>query len=188
MNQLAVTSREIGQIIEVITQISQQTNLLSLNASIEAARAGEHGRGFAVVAGEVKKLAEQSSNSAGQITELVNAIRDEIDKAQQSMQSATDEVTVGIKVVHTAGGLFSEIERFVNEVSSQVQEVSAAAEQISVGTVQVVQSIEEIASVAQATASGSQNVSAATQEQLASMEQISSSSSASRTRRKSCSC
>jgi methyl-accepting chemotaxis protein len=174
--RLADTSQEIGQITEAITQIAQQTNLLSLNAAIEAARAGEHGRGFAVVANEVKKLAEQSSKSAEQIAGLIHSICDEIEKAQESMQSATKEVSVGMEVVQTAGSLFSEIERFVDEVGNQVREVSAATQQISVGTTQVVQAIEGIAGVAQTTAAGTQNVSAAAEEQLASMEEISASS------------
>ncbi|WP_171684720.1 methyl-accepting chemotaxis protein [Paenibacillus planticolens] len=178
ITQLAVTSQEISRITEAITQISQQTNLISLNAAIEAARAGEHGRGFAVVADEVKKLAGQSSQSAEKIADLIHVIQDEIDKVQESMQSATEEVILGIEVVHTAGSLFSEIEHFVDEVNSQAREVSAATQQISAGTTQAVQAIEGIASVAQATASRTQNVSAAAEEQLASMEEISASSSA----------
>ncbi|AJY76718.1 methyl-accepting chemotaxis protein [Paenibacillus beijingensis] len=178
ITQLAAASQEIGQITTAITQIAQQTNLLSLNASIEAARAGEQGRGFAIVANEVKKLSEQSSNSAEQIAELIESIRDEIDKAQQSMQTAAKEVGVGMEVVHSAGSLFSEIERFVDDVGSQVREVSEATQHISDGTQQVVQSIQAISAVAQTSASGTQNVSAAAEEQLASMEEITASSSA----------
>ncbi|WNR44858.1 methyl-accepting chemotaxis protein [Paenibacillus roseipurpureus] len=175
--QLAVTSKEISQITEAITEISQQTNLLSLNAAIEAARAGEHGRGFAVVADEVKKLAGQSAQSTEKIEGLIRTILAEIDKVQASTQSAVKEVNLGMEVVHTAGHLFSEIEQSVDEVNSQVRQVSAATLQISAGTTQVVQAIEGIASVAQAAASGTQNVSAAAEEQLASMQEISSSSS-----------
>lgn len=176
ITRLSYTSQEIGQITEAITQIAKQTNLLSLNASIEAARAGEHGRGFSIVAGEVRKLAEQSSQSTKKITDLICSIRDEINKAQGSMQSATKEVNMGTEVVYTAGRLFSEIEHFVDEVNNQVRDVSIAAQQISVGTTQVVQSIEGITLVAQETAAGTQNVSAAAEQQLASMEEISSSS------------
>ncbi|MDQ0877836.1 methyl-accepting chemotaxis protein [Paenibacillus sp. V4I3] len=177
ITHLANTSLEIGQITEAITQIAQQTNLLSLNAAIEAARSGEHGRGFAVVAGEVKKLAEQSFKSAEQIARLVHTIQSEIDKAQNSMQSATKEVSLGMEVVQTAGSLFAEIERFVNDVNIQVREVSAASQHISEGTKQVVLAIEGISGVAQAAASGTENVSSAAEEQLASMQEISSSSS-----------
>lgn len=178
INDLAQTSQEISLINEAITQISQQTNLLSLNASIEAARAGEYGRGFAVVAGEVKKLAEQSSKSADKIANLINTVLDEIGKAQESMQSAVKEVSLGADVVQAAGRLFNEINEFVNGVNLQVQEVSTATRQISLGTTNVAQTIEEIATVAKVSASGTQNVAAAAEEQLASMEEISSSTSA----------
>ncbi|MBW5446868.1 HAMP domain-containing protein [Cohnella sp. CFH 77786] len=178
INHLASTSLEIGQITGAITEIANQTNLLSLNAAIEAARAGEHGRGFAVVANEVKKLAAQSSKSAEQIAELIQAIRSEIENAQTSMKSATKEVSVGMEVVQLAGNLFAEIERFVADVNVQVREVSSASGQISEGTQQVVHAIERIAGVAQLTASGTENVSAATEEQLAFMQEISSSSAA----------
>ncbi|OAS17884.1 methyl-accepting chemotaxis protein [Paenibacillus oryzisoli] len=175
---LARTSQEIDQITGAITDIAQQTNLLSLNASIEAARAGEHGRGFGVVANEVKKLAEQSSKSAEQIAMLINTIRNEIDQAQYSMLTATKEVRVGIEVVQTAGDLFHEIETFVNEVGTQVREVAAAAQQISAGTSMVVQSIQEIDDIAESTSAETQNISSAAEEQLASMEEITASSEA----------
>ncbi|MBA2939840.1 methyl-accepting chemotaxis protein [Paenibacillus sp. CGMCC 1.16610] len=177
IDHLANTSQEIGQITRAITEIAQQTNLLSLNAAIEAARAGEHGLGFAVVASEVKKLAEQSSISTEKITTLIHAIQEEIEKSQQSLLSVTQEVNVGMEVMHSAGNLFSEIESFIDGANSQVQEVSAAAQQISTGAFKVVQGIEGIARVAQTTAAGTENVSAAVEEQLAFMQEISSSSS-----------
>ncbi|MBW5447337.1 HAMP domain-containing protein [Cohnella sp. CFH 77786] len=178
INHLASTSLEIGQITGAITEIANQTNLLSLNAAIEAARAGEHGRGFAVVANEVKNLAEQSSKSAEQIAGLIQTIRSRVENAQTSMQSATNEVSVGREVVQAAGQLFAEIEHFVVDVNTQVREVSAASQQISEGTGKIVQAIEGISGVAQSTAARTQNVSAAAEEQLASMEEISSSSAA----------
>ncbi|MRN52946.1 methyl-accepting chemotaxis protein [Paenibacillus monticola] len=177
ISNLASTSHEIGQITEVITQIAQQTNLLSLNASIEAARAGEHGRGFAVVANEVKKLAEKSSKSTEEIANLIGNIQEDISKAQRSMESSKNEVSVGMNVVHQAGSLFSEIESFVDEVGSQVQEVSEATLIISNRSLEIDQQISEIAAIAQSTAAGAENVSAASEEQLASMQEISSSSS-----------
>lgn len=174
--RLADASREIGDITEAINQVSQQTNLLSLNAAIEAARAGEEGRGFAVVAGEVRKLAEQSSRSAGRIAGLVHGIRAEIRSAHQSMELATSEVGVGLEVVQSAGVLFAEIERHAGGVSGEANEVAAAARHMTQETDQVVRSIAAIADVAQSSAAGTQHVSAAAQEQLASMEEIASSS------------
>jgi methyl-accepting chemotaxis protein len=170
-------SNEINQIVQVITDISSQTNLLALNAAIEAARAGEQGKGFAVVANEVRKLAEQSSNSARQIAQLISAIQEETDKTVQSMDLAAKEVAEGIGVVNSSGESFVKIRHSVNEVGNQIQQVSSSVQQISAATEQVVHSINLISEVAETAADGTQNVSAATQEQLASMEEISASAS-----------
>lgn len=171
-------SKEIGKINDVITDIAAQTNLLALNAAIEAARAGEHGRGFSVVAEEVRKLAEQSANSAKQINHLITIIQSENNLTLDSMKSTTIEVEEGLHVVQEAGSSFKKIENSIQEVVTQIQGVTAAVEQLKVGTEQVNQSIITISEVAVTAASGTQNVSAATQEQLASMEEISTSSTA----------
>ena len=88
-------SKEIGNIVEVITKLSQQTNLLALNAAIEAARAGEYGRGFAVVADEIRKLAENSAKSADQIAKLIHDNRAESDNAVVAMRESTEELAEG---------------------------------------------------------------------------------------------
>jgi len=168
-------SNEIEQIVETISAIAAQTNLLALNAAIEAARAGEHGRGFAVVADEVRKLAEQSAQSSQQIAQLIANIQMDTNKAVQSMEAGTKEVVEGIQLVHTAGKLFEEIKNYVDRVAGQIEEVSAASEQMSAGTEQVVRSVDLIAELSQTVVSGTQNVSASAQEQLASMEEIASS-------------
>ncbi|MCY9666288.1 methyl-accepting chemotaxis protein [Paenibacillus alginolyticus] len=175
VKEMGELSGEIGQIIDVIVSIASQTNLLALNAAIEAARAGEQGRGFAVVAGEVRKLAEQSTQSAEQITQLITHIRNGIEKTIQSMENGTREINEGIRVVHTAGGTFEEIKGFVEHVATQVQEVSAASQQMSASAEQIVHSFEEISEGSQRVTFQSQNVASATEEQLASMEEISSS-------------
>jgi len=174
IKHLGDRSTEIGQIVQVITDIASQTNLLALNAAIEAARAGEQGRGFAVVADEVRKLAEQSSGSANQINELILLIREQMDKAVSSMDQVKAEVSEGMAAVNQAGTSFLHIQHSVDDVASQIQEVSAGAQQISASVDEIVQSIALIREVAQATAAGTQSVSAATEEQLASMEEISS--------------
>ncbi len=172
---LGERSKEIGNIIEAITNIASQTNLLALNAAIESARAGEHGRGFAVVADEVRKLAEQSAESAQSISGLITLIQDETNSAVQSMEQTTSEVTDGIGVVNKAGESFAQIRYSIDEISAQLQEVSAASQQLSAGSEQVLQSEKILAEIAEEAASGTQNVAAATEEQLASMEEITSS-------------
>ncbi|AIQ13448.1 methyl-accepting chemotaxis protein [Paenibacillus durus] len=173
---LSHTSQKIGEVTKAITQFSGQTGMLSLNASIEAARAGEHGRGFAVVASEVKKLSDQSAQSAQEISLLVRNIQEEIVNVQASMDTSTQEVKGGMVTVGTAGSLFSQIERFVDEVNDQIGGVSSAVKQISDGASEMNEAIDAIAHVARSNATETENISAAAQEQLASMEEISSSS------------
>ncbi|WP_312114262.1 methyl-accepting chemotaxis protein [Brevibacillus reuszeri] len=184
MNHLAISvtemeehSKEIEQIVEAITAISAQTNLLALNAAIEAARAGEQGRGFAVVADEVRKLAEQSTHSAEKIVNLVSTIKNHTHKVVASMEMGMKEVDSGIQVVHAAGQLFEQIKSDIDAVSGQVQEISAASQQITASTEQIVHAIEEISEGSKVVATESQNVSASAEEQLAAMEEISSSAS-----------
>jgi methyl-accepting chemotaxis protein len=175
IRELGERSREIGEIVEIITGISSQTNLLALNAAIEAARAGEHGRGFSVVASEVRKLAEQSSVSAKNITQLTTVIQAQTNAAVKSMDAGIQVVANGLNSVNTAGAAFTQIEQSIHAVTSQIQEVSISSQQISVNTVQVVKSFETVLEVSHMTASGTQNVSAAAEEQLATMEEIASS-------------
>lgn len=167
---------KIGAINEAITTIAEQTNLLSLNAAIEAARAGEHGKGFAVVAGEVRQLAEQSADSAKQITELIQTIQSETNKTLDSMNSAKQEVEAGTSVVHDAGESFTNIETSIHQVVDQINEVNGPINELASGTQQIKKSMDSVENVAEEAASNTQNVSAATEEQLASMEEIESSS------------
>ena len=174
--KLGERSKEIGQIVDTISGIAGQTNLLALNAAIEAARAGEQGRGFAVVADEVRKLAEQSQEAAQKIAELIGAIQDDTEKAVTAMDEGTREVTVGTEVVAEAGKTFKEIVELVENVSEQVKEISAAMQQMASGSQQIVESVQTINGLSKEAVNESQTVSAATEEQSASMEEIAASS------------
>ncbi|MDR0267830.1 methyl-accepting chemotaxis protein [Paenibacillus sp.] len=175
MKYLVDNALHIGRIVEVINTIANQTNLLALNASIEAARAGEHGRGFAVVAGEVRKLAEQSSNSAKQITSYVESIQEGIQNAVQSMEHGTREVTEGLHLANQAGSSFNEIRDAVDEVSLNIQVVPTALEQMTSRVSEVISSMNQILDVTNEAVSGTQNIAAATEQQLASMQEVTSS-------------
>ena len=175
IEQLGNHSTQIGAISKVITDIADQTNLLALNAAIEAARAGEQGKGFAVVADEVRKLAEQSSQSANQISVLITKIQEETDKAVSSMKNVTVEVGEGLGIVNQAGTTFGDIRSAVDEVNEQITDVSTSVGQLRFGMEQMVEVIKLVKQVSEDTNSSTQNISAATEEQLASMQEISSS-------------
>ena len=178
VTSLGEQSKEIGQIVDTISGIAAQTNLLALNAAIEAARAGEQGRGFAVVADEVRKLAEQSQDATKQIAHLISEIQNETDKAVVSMSKGAIEVKAGSEVVNNAGLAFKEIVLHVDEVSSQVREISAAIEQMAVGSQQIEKSIRDIDLISRDTATQTLTVTAATEEQSATMEEVAASSHA----------
>ncbi|TWM13059.1 methyl-accepting chemotaxis protein [Bacillus licheniformis] len=173
---LTERSNEIGNITEVITSIAEQTNLLALNAAIEAARAGEQGKGFAVVADEVRKLAEQSAQSAEQITRLITIIQNDTKQTMNSVISATGEVKEGLVVVHEAGGAFQKIENSITEFVTQINDVTNLVKNLTAGTSEIETAISGVKEVAETAAGSTQTVSAATQEQLASMEEIAAAS------------
>lgn len=168
-------SKEIENIVGTIASIAEETNLLSLNAAIEAARAGEEGRGFAVVAGSVRKLAERSAKSAGQIGELVSLIVNQMDKAGETMKRSTEEMHQGKEMIIAAGHSFSEIETSVSDMSSQSQQISATVRELALISDGLVTAIQKIVDVSNQTAEGAETLSATSQEQLAAMEEVESS-------------
>lgn len=167
-------SKEISTIVNVITAISDQTNLLALNAAIESARAGEHGKGFAVVAGEVKKLAEQSNQSAGQIVNLINEILKETERAVTTMTQGVSEVQQGMMDVQQANQAFEEILTTTQKVSNEIQEVSAASEQMSASSEEIMASIEELNGISKNSVIHSSEVLSVTSKQVEILEQIES--------------
>ena len=176
VTKLGERSREIGQIVDAISGIAAQTNLLALNAAIEAARAGEQGRGFAVVADEVRKLAEQSQNAAKQISLLINEIQTDTGNAVLTMQNGTREVTLGSNVINSAGATFNEIVSRVDDVNNQVQSITIAIDDLKAGNHHIIQAMKKLEGIGMNEASQAQSVSAATEEQSATMEEMASSS------------
>lgn len=173
---LGQRSQEIGQIVDTISGIAGQTNLLALNAAIEAARAGEQGRGFAVVADEVRKLAEQSQEATKKINQLVLEIQAGTNNAVAAMTDGTREVKFGAEVVNEAGKTFTEIVSMVELVSDQVAEMSGSVGLIAKGSGQIVDAVKTMNAFSQKAASESETVSAATEEQSASMGEIATAS------------
>ncbi|MDI3328337.1 MAG: methyl-accepting chemotaxis protein [Alicyclobacillaceae bacterium] len=168
-------SKQIGQIVEVISGIAAQTNLLALNAAIEAARAGEHGRGFVVVAEEVRKLAEQSKQSADQIAGLIQTIQEETKRSVEAMDMVTREVRSGIQAVQEAGEAFEHILNSVRNVADQIQEISAATQELSAGAEEISTTVEHMAQVAKESMGATEKAADASEEQLAAMQEVSSS-------------
>lgn len=167
-------SNEVSQISLMIQSISEQTNLLALNAAIEAARAGEHGKGFAVVADEVRKLAEQSSQSALQISEIINDIKDGIKDSMSLVNQGANSAKEGMKLVNESGKAFGEIKNSVLTVTPKITEVSKAMENMKNHIAEVVDHIEEVSKTSLEVNEHSQNVAASSQQMSASMEEVSS--------------
>ncbi len=162
--ELGKRGEQIGQIIEVINDIADQTNLLALNAAIEAARAGEHGRGFAVVADEVRKLADRTTKATEEIAQSIQAIQSETGEAVEKMNAGTEQVAVGVEKATEAGKSLEQIVAGAQSVASNVQSIAAAAEQQSAAAEEVSRNIESITAVtAQSTEGAQQAAQAATQ-------------------------
>jgi methyl-accepting chemotaxis protein/NAD-dependent dihydropyrimidine dehydrogenase PreA subunit len=161
---LGQNSDKIGEIIQVIDEIADQTNLLALNAAIEAARAGEQGRGFAVVADEVRKLAERTSKATKEISSMIKNIQIDTGKAVSSMKEGTKEVEVGKTLFNEAGRVLKEIVESGNKVSEIINHAAEASEEESSTAEEIGKNIDDINHVSQDSSNGLQQIAVAAQE------------------------
>ncbi len=164
VDELGKSSEKIGEIIHVINEIADQTNLLALNAAIEAARAGEQGRGFAVVADEVRKLAERTQNATKEIESMIKSIQSETVKAVDSMHKGTDQVQIGKERVAEAGKSLEQIIESSNHVMEIIRETAAASEEQTVVAEEINRNVAGINTVAQETAMGVEQIATASED------------------------
>jgi methyl-accepting chemotaxis protein len=164
IEELGKGSNQIGEIIQVIDDIADQTNLLALNAAIEAARAGEQGRGFAVVADEVRKLAERTTKATKEIADMIKKIQKDTVEAVDSISQGTTEVEAGKKLALNAGESLNLIITGSNEVVDLSTQVAAASEEQSAASEQISKNIESISSVTHQSASGTQQIARAAED------------------------
>ncbi|MBI5826711.1 MAG: methyl-accepting chemotaxis protein [Deltaproteobacteria bacterium] len=164
ISALGDRSKEIGNIINVIDDIADQTNLLALNAAIEAARAGEQGRGFAVVADEVRKLAEKTMQATKEIGSMIKSMQDETARAITSVEREVVAVEDGVGLAMEAGEALKEIVTKVDIVTSMIHQVSTATEEQSAATEQISNDIESVAGVVSETSSSAEQIARTSQD------------------------
>ncbi len=172
IGELGKRGEQIGEIIDVINDIADQTNLLALNAAIEAARAGEHGRGFAVVADEVRKLADRTTKATEEIAGSIQAIQTETAAAVKGMNAGTERVDEGVKLADQAGQALRAIVTGSQEVSTMIQAIAAGSEEQSAAAEQIARNIESINAVSQQAAEGAGQAAAAAAQLSSKSEQL----------------
>lgn len=175
MEELAIQSLQIERIINTITEIAQQTNLLSLNAAIEAARAGENGRGFAVVADEVKKLADETAVFAKEIQVIISGNSKKTSEAVTLMRQGTAEVEAGKRVLGETAHSISEIRAAIQNTAQELQSNFRVASEIKASSSILTRNLGQVLRIADDGAQAAESISSATEEQAAASENIAAS-------------
>jgi len=164
--------QKVGRIADFIGDVARQTNLLALNASIEAARAGEYGKGFAVVAEEVRKLADGSVQSASDINDMIESLREESHRVHETILESSRSIKEGKKNIDVTATAFQEILKTVLETERKATSIADLSQMQTEGSAKMVKAVDEIAKVAEDNAAATEQVSAATEEQLAAMQDM----------------
>ncbi len=164
ISKLATSADQIGEIVSVIDDIADQTNLLALNAAIEAARAGEQGRGFAVVADEVRKLAERTGSATREITEMIKGIQTETQEAVEAMETGTSEVDNGRELADKAGMSLNEIVQVSQQVMDMIRQIAVATDEQSAAAEQISKNVEQVSAITRETATGAEQSAKAAEE------------------------
>lgn len=165
-------AQKISKLVQVINDIADQTNLLALNAAIEAARAGEAGRGFAVVAEEVRKLAEQTRNSATEITGIVEGVQYESKNVSESLEKGYSQVEEGMNQIQITGQALQDINSEVAQMVGRIQSLSDNLQEIAASSKAISSAIQGVASIAEETSAGIEETASAVQEQDSAMERV----------------
>ncbi|WP_026843067.1 methyl-accepting chemotaxis protein [Citrifermentans bremense] len=164
--------QQVGKIADFIVDMARQTNLLALNASIEAARAGEYGKGFGVVAEEVRKLADGSAKSATDIVEMIDLVKMESRKLQETITDSSRGIIAGKKNVDTTAESFKEILATVIDTERKANSIADLSQMQNTGAEKMVSMVDEIAKVAEDNAASTEEVSAATEQQHSAMQEM----------------